>query len=208
LERARRDAFRLGRATDRLVLGENLSSQSDSTGLGSKVAELHDDTKTQRIRYTTKALDETLTEELLLPSLVKPNAWRYRGRTTLGLPFGVRLVSEIDRPDAEQKMGAAQAFAGLGGRLDLQQLGTDAGLPLDPAGQPTAQEREQQQAMMGMGQGQGPEQGPPGGKSGAKPVPDGIKKAIAAAREAGGERGEMAQHAAQMVGVSASSTAS
>src|SRR5690606_26568686 len=71
-------------------------------------------------------------------------AWTYRGKTLNRLPFDARYVSEIDRPDVEQKMAAATQFAGLGGRLDLQALGSDAGLPLDPLGQPTAEERERQ----------------------------------------------------------------
>jgi hypothetical protein len=144
----------------RMVLGQDLTSESNSTGMGSMVAELHDDTFTRIIRYDAKKRDETITRELL-PTILRENVWTYRGRRTNELPFDIRYVSEIDRNDAKEKLEAAQIFAGLGGRLDLEQLGTDAGLPLDPAGQPTAadQQAEQMMQMMGGG-GQQPPAGP------------------------------------------------
>src|SRR5262249_33143699 len=55
------------RQIKRYISGQTLSSESDATGMGSGVANLHDSTFQQIVQYDAVKLEETLTQELLLP---------------------------------------------------------------------------------------------------------------------------------------------
>lgn len=64
-----------GHRIKRYILGQILSSESDATGLGSGVAELHTDTLLQIIKFDSINLEETLTSDLL-QTLIKVNVSR------------------------------------------------------------------------------------------------------------------------------------
>ncbi|MBX6311960.1 MAG: DUF935 family protein [Isosphaeraceae bacterium] len=113
----------------RVVLGQNLSGESTSAGgMGSKVAELHDDTKTQIIRSDALAMDDALSEDLL-SAIVHWNTWVYRGRVYRGhLPFCLRWKSKVDQPNMLEKLAAAEKLHNLGAALDAEALRDEVGL--------------------------------------------------------------------------------
>ena len=51
----------------RFILGQTLSSRASATGMGSGVAELHENTLAQIVRYDAIGLEETITKEVLNP---------------------------------------------------------------------------------------------------------------------------------------------
>ena len=117
-------------------LGQTLSSQAGATGLGSKVAELHADTKSQIIKYDAISLAETITWELLQVT-IRQNRWQYNGRVYHGddLPFDLTYDYSIDDDDSVQDViDAARACAELGIAFDQDQVRKKAGLlpPKDP----------------------------------------------------------------------------
>lgn len=56
-----------GHRIKRYILGQTLSTEAAATGLGSGVAELHLDSFLQIVKYDATNLEETISEELLLP---------------------------------------------------------------------------------------------------------------------------------------------
>ncbi len=91
-----------GHRIKRYILGQILSSESDATGLGSGVAELHTDTLMQILKSDATNLEETLTGDLL-ESLIRINVqkgvWTEPG-------FRPRFVIETEEPDVESKLKA------------------------------------------------------------------------------------------------------
>ena len=105
---------------NRYIIGQNLSSEAAGTGLGSGVADLHASTKGQIIKLDSINLAETLTRELLYP-LARFNWPRKQCR--------VRFVIDVEKPDIEALMEAADLFVKLGGVVDEDHLRSQLGLP-------------------------------------------------------------------------------
>ena len=118
-----------------VILGQNLSSESAPTGLGSGVAELHKDTFANIIRFDAQSLGETLTEDLL-PPLLKMNVFEYRGRSYPGdrLPFGMKLEFVTEREDVNEKIDTASKLVEMGVALDTDDLRDQAGFQAPKAG--------------------------------------------------------------------------
>lgn len=102
----------------RVVLGQNLSAQTAPTGLGSKVAEFHEDTLTQILASDAEDLDETLNEQLI-PNLIKYN-W---GK----LPFQLRYKSIISDNNVKDEIETAERLKSIGVPLDATDLREKAG---------------------------------------------------------------------------------
>lgn len=91
-----------------IIIGQNLSSQSDATGLGSGVADLHADVKAQIHAYDAKNLDETITQQLVkvLVQLNEP-------RSSLSLKYETIL----QKRDPDKAMTAAKQAFDMGAEL-------------------------------------------------------------------------------------------
>lgn len=102
-----------------LILGQSLTSGTASTGLGSGVAQAHQDTFANIIKYDAVALQETLTQDLLGPF--------YRANFP-GVPPG-RWAFDIDDPNVQQMLENAQALYGMGAAIPEGALMDAAGVP-------------------------------------------------------------------------------
>lgn len=86
----------------RYILGQILSSESEATGLGSGVAELHQDTLLQILKYDANNAEETLTFDLLdsiIKINVKKGVWAEPG-------FQPRFVLQTENPDVEAMLAS------------------------------------------------------------------------------------------------------
>ena len=102
----------------RYILGESISSESEGINVGNGMAELDAATFGRRIKYDAISLQETLTRDFLTV-LAKYN--------TPGVPTP-RFVFDVDKPNAQEVLEAAQIFYGMGGSLDEDELRSILGL--------------------------------------------------------------------------------
>lgn len=112
----------------RLIVGQSLTSETGSTGMGSGVSEAHQDTFSRLVRYDADNLSQTLTQQLVAVLLAHnfPDA-----------DFKVRLKLAVDRPDPAEYLEAAQRFYEMGGEIDEQELRQVIGLSTPKAGAAT-----------------------------------------------------------------------
>lgn len=107
-----------GRRIKRYILGQVLSSESDATGLGSGVAELHQNTLLQILRSDATGLEETLTSDLL-ESIIRINVqkgvWSDPG-------FRPRFVVETEDPDVDKKLQIWTSLMDRGMKFRLADL--------------------------------------------------------------------------------------
>lgn len=107
-----------GHRIKRYILGQVLSSESDATGLGSGVAQLHSQTLLQILKSDATALEETLTSDLLEALIrinVQKGTWAEPG-------FRPRFVIETDVPDVEKKLEAWTKMIDRGLQFRLSDL--------------------------------------------------------------------------------------
>jgi 2'-5' RNA ligase len=156
-------------------VGQNLSSQSAATGLGSGVAMLQGEMFDYIIKYDAGCMAETLDSDLLKP-ILEYNQWDYKGRLVWGadLPFSVKLSFQTEVKDVEKQMQAASTLYGMGVSLDAEDLREKSGLkaPKDPENT-IAQQQEGQGQGQGAEQGQGPGQGKGGNQGQGPPAAQG-----------------------------------
>lgn len=107
------------------ILGQTLTSGTAPTGLGSGVAEAHQSTFENFVKYDAIALGETLTRDLLRPF--------YRVNFP-GVPCG-RWVFEVDDPNIQQMIENAQALYQMGAAIPEEPLLEAAGIPQPKTGQ-------------------------------------------------------------------------
>lgn len=112
----------------RAFLGQNLSSQSDATGLGSGVAELQGMTYESMIKYDAIDLGETQDEQML-SIILKYNKFRYRGKVYRGvdLPFGMKLRYNFESSNVQSIIQAASELYQMGVPLDEDEVRQKAG---------------------------------------------------------------------------------
>jgi Protein of unknown function (DUF935) len=93
------------------ILGQNLTSQSAPTGLGSGVADLQAGTFEDIIKYDASCLAETLDEQLVA-KVVRYNVWEFKGKQVRGddLPFNVRMKLPVENKDIMKLMAAATSL--------------------------------------------------------------------------------------------------
>lgn len=107
------------------ILGQTLTSGTASTGLGSGVAQAHQGTFENFVKYDAIALGETLTRDLLVPFYrinfpgVAPGRW----------------VLEVDDPNVQQMMENAQVLYQMGAALPEEPLLDATGIPRSKTGQ-------------------------------------------------------------------------
>lgn len=140
------------RVIRRVILGQSLSAEAGSTGLGSGVAELHADTLNKIITYDARNLQETLTKDFV--SVISRHI-----DPTRRCP---KWIYDVDKPNASEYMGAASRFFEMGGDIDEDSTRSVLGMPkpkpnarvlskYGPLGSgPVIQQQLMQNAMMGM----------------------------------------------------------
>jgi hypothetical protein len=107
----------------RAFLGQDLSSKSNSTGMGSGMADLHGDVRLDVKEFDCNMLAETLTEQLV-SVIVRYNKWKYEGEELRGedLPFGMRLKFDIDKGDGPARVETAGKLYEMGVPLDQDEV--------------------------------------------------------------------------------------
>lgn len=96
------------------ILGQTLSSQAQSTGLGSEVAVFHQKTLYRILKYDAINLQETLSRDFV-EVLRKYNY--------PALPANcIKLVFDLDRPQSKEYIEAAKTFQQMGGELDEDEV--------------------------------------------------------------------------------------
>lgn len=108
-----------GGQLNRMIIGQNLSSESAATGLGSGVADLQESTLSKIIRYDATSLQETLTRDLVrvLTKYNYPNA-----------DLNLRFVINCDKPEPEKVLQAAKHLYDMGAAIDEDELRGFVGL--------------------------------------------------------------------------------
>ena len=120
------------------ILGQSLSSEAGSTGLGSGVASLHADTLSRVIRYHADALAESVTSDLVRVIAQMLGATDDEAR-------GLQFQFAPERPDVKERMDAVERFVNLGGRVSESEVRDLLGLAQPQDGE----------AVLGKGGGEG-----------------------------------------------------
>jgi hypothetical protein len=143
------------------ILGQSLSSESGSTGLGSGVANLHADTLSRIIRYHADALADSLTTDF-----VRVVA-KMLGATDSEVGQ-IRFVFAPERPNPQERLQAIAQFVGLGGKVSEREVRDLLGLSEPREGEPilgAAQQQNPLAAILGNGtadaEGTPPQEGEP-----------------------------------------------
>lgn len=154
----------------RYILGQKLSSEAESTGMGSGVADLHMDTLLQIIKSDATSHEETLTDELVAQIIkinVDKKVWHDPG-------FRPRLVVETEEADVDKKLEAVLSLMKEGIKFRIKDLYDLVGMAMpgpDDAVNPDAPQPG------GQNPGGEPKMPIPGGKGNAIPGEPGGKKA-------------------------------
>jgi len=97
------------------ILGQSLTSEAGSTGLGSGVADLHADTLSRVIRYHADALAESLTTDYVRVLAIMLGASEQEARK-------LRFVFAPERPDPKDRLEAIEKFVAMGGRVSEREV--------------------------------------------------------------------------------------
>ena len=103
------------------ILGQNLTSESGSTGLGSGVAQLHADTLARVIRYHADSLAESMTTDFVRVVATMLGATEEEAR-------GLRFVFAPEKADPKAQLEAVREFVNLGGRVSEREVREMLGL--------------------------------------------------------------------------------
>jgi len=148
----------------RFILGQTLSTKADATGLGSGVADLHQDSLFQIVKYDSVNLEETITRDLIRP-IVQFNYPKYR---TADFFFRIHTEASVPAQELDAIMKAWQMGAKIKESDVLDRIGISAPTPDEKALEnPQVAQAQQQQEPGGlpdMGGMVGGEELPPGGE--------------------------------------------
>ena len=97
------------------ILGQSLSSEAGSTGLGSGVADLHADTLSRVIRYHADAMSESFTTDFLRVVAGILGASESEARS-------IKFRFAPERPNVKERLEAVQAFTQMGGRVSEREV--------------------------------------------------------------------------------------
>lgn len=111
----------------RTILGQSLTTTAEGGGFGGSVADAHETTFGQVVKFDSNLLQSTLTSDLV--SVM----YKY---TYPALPPG-RFEFETEAPNVEQLVKSASAFIEMGGTIDGGELRKVLGLPLPGPGAET-----------------------------------------------------------------------
>ena len=92
------------------ILGQSLSSEAGSTGLGSGVASLHADTLSRIIRYHADALADSLTTDFVRVIAQMLGASEDE-------VCALRFQFAPERPDPKERLEAIEKFVAMGGKV-------------------------------------------------------------------------------------------
>ena len=153
----------------RYILGQVLSSESEATGLGSGVAELHQDTLLQILKYDANNAEETLTYDLV-ESIIKINVqkgvWADPG-------FQPRFVLQTENPDVDKILQAWSQLIDRGLRFRKSDLYDLVGAAIPGDDDDCLEPPQQGQEGPGAGGMPGMEMPGGGGAPGGEPPGDG-----------------------------------
>jgi phage gp29-like protein len=145
-----------GHAIKRYILGQTLSSEAGSTGLGSGVAELHLQTMLDILKYDATNLEETITRELLHQLML------YNDPLSMGVKL--RFVIETENENMQERLDAYKAAFDMGARIKEKDVYEAIGSSPPEPGEPVLH------ASAGAAPGMAPP-GAPGGDPHANPDP-------------------------------------
>lgn len=111
------------------ILGQNLSSESAATGLGSGVANLHADTLSRIIRYHADALADSMTFDFVRV-IAKMLGASDADAASLRFEFAP------ERPDPKERLEAIEKFVAMGGRVSESEVRDLLGLSQPADGEP------------------------------------------------------------------------
>lgn len=129
-----------GHMIKRYILGQTLTTEAESTGLGSNLASVHLDTFLQIVKYDATNLEETLTTDLIEPLK------RYNFPKYADIPVKFRIDTES--PDVEGKLKAWREAYEMGLKLKSQDVMDLIGAAKPDDSDETLQSPEHQQAQM------------------------------------------------------------
>jgi 8-oxo-dGTP pyrophosphatase MutT (NUDIX family) len=133
-----------GHQIKRYILGQILSSESEATGLGSGVADLHLETFNQIIRYDATNLEESLTTDFVEPLKL----FNFPGSQRVY----VRFVIDTESPEVEKKLQAYQMAWEMGLKLKPAEVAGMIGSSIPTDGEEALQNPTfSQGAGMGLG---------------------------------------------------------
>lgn len=137
LDRILREYF--GHQIKRYILGQILTSETASTGLGSGVASIHLDTYLQIVKYDATNLEETVTRELLDPLK------RFNFPQHANTPIYFKILTES--PDIEGKLKAWHQAWEMGLGLKAEEVGNLIGATKPAKGDEVLQSPQAAQAQ-------------------------------------------------------------
>ena len=109
----------------RYIIGQTLTTESSSTGLGSNLANVHMETFLQIIKYDALNLQESLTKEIVA-KIAKFNFPDIN-------PINFQFIIETEEPDKKGKLEAARTAYNMGVRIAEEEVLDAAGLsPVGP----------------------------------------------------------------------------
>lgn len=111
------------------ILGQSLSSEAASTGLGSGVASLHADTLSRIIRYHADALADSLTCDFVRVVAMMLGASEEDAAC-------LRFQFAPERPDPKERLEAIKSFVEMGGRVAESEVRDLLGLSEPSEGEP------------------------------------------------------------------------
>lgn len=98
-----------GHRIKRYILGQTLTTEAASTGLGSGVADVHLDSFMQIVKYDATNQEESITKDVVTP-LKNWNMPSARG-------ISVRFVIDTEDPDVQQKLESLETAWNMGARI-------------------------------------------------------------------------------------------
>lgn len=111
-----------GRRMKRYILGQTLTSESDATGLGSELAQVHLGTYMDVIAADARDCEESITTDLLR----QIQLWNFPQSKSIHLRFCI----ETESPDSEEKLKAITSAWNLGARISEKNVLDAAGVGL------------------------------------------------------------------------------
>jgi len=112
------------------IVGQNLSSESGGTGMGSGVASLHADTLSRIIRYHADALADSMTFDFVRVVAQMLGASAEESAC-------LRFEFAPERPDPKERLEAIKSFVELGGKVSVREVRDLLGLSEPQADEPT-----------------------------------------------------------------------
>lgn len=137
-----------GHRIKRYILGQTLTSEAESTGLGSGVADAHMDTFMQIVRFDALKLEETITWQFLkfMKDINFPEA---RG-------IHVEFKIDVEHEDVKEKLDAYQAAYQMGAAIKESDVMELIGAAMPGPEDRVLKQQEQQPGMPGMSGGVAP----------------------------------------------------